>query len=238
MTDTSQVSKWPITTQAVWMVLIGIVVGLLLSITAFYLVRAGGNSNESIVDEQSPFNSPQWTSHNYGPNFNSDLNTLVAYGSSISEMQRLGKFLGTLDKERLLDLVTASSTETIADRQHAVQQMLFEYLVQLSPNDALENIWLFGEPRRNELLKVVFVNWSARDLEPALSEAMRLEPPYRGLALTAILESVDDLSDEEMSKFATLEQDIDRIKVITETRNSRTRINGTITERRTRPHGR
>lgn len=214
MNDTSQVSKWPITTQAVWMVLIGIVVGLLLSFTAFYLVRAGGNSNESIVDEPPPINSPQLTSHNYGPNFNSDLNTLVSYGSSVSEMRRLGKFLGTLDKERLLDLVTASSTETIADRQHAVQQMLFEYLVQLSPIEAIESVWMFGEPRRNELLKIVFINWSARDLEPALSEAMRLEPPYRGLALTAILESVDDLSDEELAKFATLKQDVERVKLL------------------------
>ena len=216
MNDTSQVSKLSTTSHPVWMVLIGMVVGLLLSIPAFYLVRDSWHSNESIVNEQSPNDTSKFTERDFGSNFKSDLNTLVAHGSSITEMQRLGKFFGTLDKQRLLDLITACATETIVERQHVVQQILFEYLVQLSPIDAIESVWLFDEPRRNELLTVVFVNWSASELELSLSEAMRLEPRYRWIALDAILESVDNVSAEELAKFATLKQDVERLKSLRE----------------------
>ena len=102
-------------------------------------------------------------------------------------MRFLSEFLGTLDRQRLLDLISLSATQEFSLRQNSIQTMMLEYMVQLSPADALTSVWMFDEHRRATLLKTVFGNWSKFETHKSIEAAKELQPPYHELAMEAIL---------------------------------------------------
>ena len=179
--------------------------GLILSILTIYFLRGVWNSDNVSVAEHGPNIDSQSTSYSNNSIQESDFNRLVNAGTSITELRFLSEFLGTLDEPRLLDLITFSATQEFSRRLNSIQTMLFEYLVQLSPEDALDSVWLFDEHRRAALLKTVFSNWSKFEMHKSLDAATGLNPPYRELAIEAILAGGSSLSNEDLISLTSKE---------------------------------
>lgn len=88
-----------------------------------------------------------------------------------------------------------------------VQDAILRKLATLNPHEALRYIKDVSTFQTNALLKVVFTEWSISQLDIAVKAATNLSGPRRDVALRAILETRDDLSETELHAIA---QQLDR----------------------------
>lgn len=192
------------TARMVGFAVVGLTLGLILSTLTVFLLRGVWSSdNKSLAENGLDMDA---SSSNYYNNSiqDSELNRLITAGTSITELRRLSEYLDSLDEQHLLNLVTASAIQKFP-RQSSIQTMMFEYLVQSSPEHALECVWLFDEHRRAELLTTVFGHWSKIEIQKSIVAATGLNTPYREVAIDAILDS-GSLSSEDLAALASMER--------------------------------
>ena len=127
--------------------------------------------------------------------------------------------LDSIDSLRLVDLLTEESsnltvedllaqfneltTMQIKDTTDVTQLLLIGELAHVSPSQALEKVWVFPSTRWNDLVTVVFKEWSVGNLEDAMQAVRNLVGPLREVAMQAIL---DEQHDQSLTTFLDLAQ--------------------------------
>lgn len=104
-----------------------------------------------------------------------------------------------LNTRELRELLEISSSQAWTSRLYTVQQILIEYLVLVSPEEALAGIAQMSDNRRHALLRVVFANWSQVNLDEALTAATELSRADRRIAIDTVIETRHDPLSEEWS---------------------------------------
>lgn len=118
------------------------------------------------------------------------------------ELRKLSEWVSTLETQELHDLLKMSSSQPWTSRLYSIQQMLVEYLAEISPGDSLASIEHMSINRRHALLPIIFANWSRVDLEQALTAVTKLSHDDQRVATGSILAARFDLSSEELSSLA------------------------------------
>lgn len=183
----------------------GLTLGLILSTSTVFLLRGVWSSdNESVAEKGLEMDA---VSSNDSENLIQDsaLNRLITAGTSITELRLLSEYLDTLDDRRLRNLVVASATLQFPRRKNSILTIMFEYLTQSSPEDALECVWMYDEHRRAALITTVFGNWSKIEVQQSIEAAMVLNSPYREIAIDAILVS-GSLSQDDLSVLTSVDR--------------------------------
>ncbi len=126
--------------------------------------------------------------------------------------QELRNGLQELDVNELLPLVEQSAAIENSAAIAELQSLLLGELARLDPVEALNTIWSFPSVQWNDLLVVVFGEWSIVDLDQAVRSAMSLNGPARETAVQAILAKQEDLSNPALLR-VTSEEGIDQAVV-------------------------
>ena len=112
------------------------------------------------------------------------------------------QYINELDHEGLIDLL-AQSTEFTADRRTlSLQKFLLGKLARENPQFATDEIWKLPSSRWDELLVLVFSEWSTIDFEQALQAASTFTGWVRETSIRAIVAERDDVSTETMLNVA------------------------------------
>ena len=184
--------------NTVTLVAIGLVVGLILSSSAYYILTKPNQLHPDITQKNSLNSSTVALDGS---------NTLVARKgaewiframSDTTDLHDLSATLQSFSTEDLLNAIQASASQPFVPGLYHVQEIMCEYLVEKSPDQALESVWAFDAHRKSDLLALVFRNWAVQDMEESLQVATGLTPPYREIAISSIVDEID-LTDELLS---------------------------------------
>lgn len=119
------------------------------------------------------------------------------------ELYELSESLSYLSQRELVALIKKSSTQPPSTRIYTIQEILIEFLVQISPENAVSCLTEFAEHRKRALLPVVFTSWSATNIKSALSAAAELPLTDRKFVIKNIIAVHSDLTYEDLSTLAT-----------------------------------
>ena len=174
--------------------LLGLLAGLLIGISTYLL----GDWMLHRTDSETAHKSTN-TSSIKDDQFSMD----EFYSSKLLDVAPLGSFkvFSTLNTRELRELLEISSTQAWTSRLYTIQQILIEYLVLVSPEEALAGIAQMSDNRRQALLRVVFANWSQVNFDEALTVATELSPADQQFAIDALLATSKDISREEWSSY-------------------------------------
>ncbi len=103
-----------------------------------------------------------------------------------SDLLKLSESLIVLSQHELLELLERSSKKARTDRLDTIQEMLVEFVAQVSPKEAITKIANFSEHRRHSLLQVIFSHWSLANFDEALAALTELPRSDRRIAANAI----------------------------------------------------
>lgn len=169
--------------------LIGVAVGVVV-----YLIT-GWTTNSSQFGEGLSFYTTESTD---STNLSKRFDRIFSDELSQSDFVGLTKLLSTLDQHDLMKLIKKSSTQPRNTRLYTVQEMMVEFLVHISPEEAFASLADFDEHRRLVLLRVVFTYWSKTNLEQALSAAKELPQSEQHSVLRTIFAEQNNLNSEQL----------------------------------------
>ena len=169
--------------------LIGVAVGVVV-----YLITVWTTNSSHFGEGLSFYTTESTDSTNLSKRFD----RIFSDELSLSDFVGLTKSLSTLDQHDLMKLIKKSSTQPRNTRLYTVQEMLVEFLVHISPEEAIESLADFDEHRRLVLLRVVFAYWSKTNLEQALSAATELPQSEQHSVLRAIFAEQNNLYGEQL----------------------------------------
>ena len=174
--------------------LLGLLAGLIIGISTYLL----GDWMLHRTDSETAHKSTN-TSSIKDDQFSMD----EFYSSKLLDVAPRGSFkvFNTLNTRELRELLEISSTQAWTTRLYTIQQILIEYLVLVSPEEALAGIAQMSDNRRQALLRVVFANWSLVNLDEALTAATKLSRADRWIAIDTVIETRGDASSEEWSSY-------------------------------------
>lgn len=111
------------------------------------------------------------------------------------------ELFSAFNTRELRELLEMSSSHPWTSELYTIQQILIEYLVQNSPEEALAAIAQMSGNRRQALLRDIFANWSQVDLNQALAAAAELSHTDQQIAIDTVLATSKDLSSEKWLSF-------------------------------------
>ncbi|MXW07858.1 MAG: hypothetical protein F4Z87_07030, partial [Gammaproteobacteria bacterium] len=173
--------------------LAGLLIGVAVGVVA-YLITVWTTNSSHFGEGLSSYTTESTDSTNLTKRFD----RIFSDELSQSDFVGLTKSLSTLDQHDLMKLIKKSSTQPKNTRLYTVQEMLVEFLVHISPEEAIASLADFDEYRRLVLLRVVFAYWSKTDLEQALSAATELPQSEQLSVLRAIFAEQNNLYSEEL----------------------------------------
>ena len=121
------------------------------------------------------------------------LQTILEIQSPVQRRQATQVLLGSLNSEQLVQLISTSSKFEVHPKLLAMQVQLFEVLVGIDPEKALQQVWRMPRRQQQDYIRVVFRQWARVDMLTALSRAQAIEPPNRSLAIQALTSECADL---------------------------------------------
>ena len=123
---------------------------------------------------------------------------------SISEQDSaLHSILSKATEHELNDWWLQSQTIERDSHRRLAQRVILQNLTTINPQDALRKIEKVSQFEVNALLKSVFSQWSVSKLEGAIEAAGSFSDPRRRIALQAIIEARDDLSESMRRSIAS-----------------------------------
>ena len=192
---TGQVSKFKVLSIP----LIGLTIGLAIGMGSYLLLSQVLNNAESRVDSNHA--KSELIRSGTGEDL-ADLEWIFADDLDNSDLLKLSESLNTLSQHELLELIERSSKRPRTDRLDTIQEMLVEYVAQISPKEAITSIAKFSEHRRRSLLQVIFSHWSVANFDEALVALPELPRADRLIAANAIIVVRSDLSSSDLSSEA------------------------------------
>ena len=100
------------------------------------------------------------------------------------------------------DLLRDSLSEDRTEHLHEIQELLFTELAHLDPELSLSLVWETERSKRVEFLTIVMREWACVDPERAMEFVAAMMDPWKTFAFRTILQTRQDLSDEELTKLA------------------------------------
>lgn len=129
---------------------------------------------------------------------------LFEHRSIAEQYQALYTILASATLQELKDWWThAQNIERLSHREIA-QQAILRNLTLKSPKEALQCLEEVSRFQTDALLRSVFSEWAVSNLDGAIEAVTALESSRRNVALQAILESRDDLSENRRREIAVL----------------------------------
>ncbi len=129
----------------------------------------------------------------------------------------LFNILHNSDESKLRELIRQSETVSPTSRRRNTQIAIFRRFAELDPVGALNEIKGFQTHQQKFLVEAVFREWSISDLDRALEATKQLVRENKRAAITAILTTRDDLSQELRHEMAVQMGDEELgLEVITE----------------------
>ncbi|MXZ54820.1 MAG: hypothetical protein F4227_00240 [Gammaproteobacteria bacterium] len=169
--------------------LIGVVSGVVVYSIIVWTIRSS-NSGMGSSSYSTESTDTQRLANSFDTIFSDELSQSDFFG--------LTESLSTLTQHDLKKLIKKSSNLPWNTRLYTLQEMLVEFLVHISPKEALASLVDFDEHRRLVLLRVVFACWSKTNLEQALSAATELPQSEQHSVLRAIFTEQNSLSSEDL----------------------------------------
>lgn len=184
------------------LVMLGLVVGFVLSIFSYFIFTVMGPSQQDTSSKNSLENTPVFLDDSDALLERLAFEKTSSTDFCTSDLRKISEDLQTFSAEELFKALRRSAALPYTKSKHPVQEMLCEYLVEKSPSKALESIWLFEEHRKVALLRIVVRHWVVQDWEESFKQASGLRHPYREIALETILGELD-LTDEMLSSLTS-----------------------------------
>ena len=133
----------------------------------------------------------------------------------VGQFEEIFKHNSVFDQYRALHATLSPATEhelidwwihsrTIERRSHReiAQNVILRYLAAINPQQAIQYLDDVSVFERDSLLMTVFGEWGVSNLDSAIEAAADLIIPQRAIALQALLEIRDDLSDSQRRSIA------------------------------------
>lgn len=110
--------------------------------------------------------------------------------------------ISELSQDHLTELITQSVEISNDRRSQDILELLLGQLARKNPQRAVDEIWKTPTSRWEDLIPVVFGEWSSSDFESALRASSSLKGWEQETATRAILNEQEDLSDESVMNLA------------------------------------
>ena len=131
-----------------------------------------------------------------------DFSTLLNAAQDFETSSALYQSLAAADRADLLELIVQSKRIPSSRNRLTVQGAIFQRLAALDPNEAVRQVENVDLYYRNEVYSRIFAEWSLSNLEAAVASAGTLDRKLQKIALEAILQTRDDLSDSRRQEIA------------------------------------
>lgn len=183
--------------------LIGVVIGVCVSLLAWFafLTVEGWlhSDNETLSSDNSETGhiseSGQEAASSSRSDLGKDLAELTEYKSDFARSVALYALLEQSDREELIDLARRSTSIDHSSRRRTTQVAIGRKIAAVDTQLALEIAMDIPRSTRAGLLFGVYHEWSTTNLDEAVASAQTLDMASAQIALQAILESRNDLSD-------------------------------------------
>lgn len=190
--------------------LIGVVIGVGISLLvwfAFLTVEGWVNSdNETLsYDNSEPGHiseRDQEEASSSRSDLGKDLAELTQYQSDFARSVALYALLEKSDQEKLIDLVKRSASIDHSSRRRTTQVAIGRKIAAVDPQLALAIVMDVPMSTRAGLLSGIYHEWSTTNLDEAIASAQTLDTAPAQIALQAILETRNDLSDSRRREIA------------------------------------
>ncbi len=199
MSDSNPNVKFLKEQQKSLLVTLGLLVGFALGVFLYSLFSGLGSTGLFTSLEDSLDNK-------FGPVSDTDaLLERMAFEKTtntdftVSDLRKISEDLQTFDTAELRKAFQSSGSLPFTSSLHTIQDILCEYLVELSPVAALASIVWFEEYRVENLLPIMARHLAQLDLEESFKLTAGLKQPYRDIVLETMLRELD-LTDDVMIK--------------------------------------
>ncbi|MXW53750.1 MAG: hypothetical protein F4X44_00595 [Gammaproteobacteria bacterium] len=190
--------------------LIGVVFGVgisLLAWIAFLTVEGWVNSDNETLSYDNSETGHISESGQEGASYSrsdlgKDLSELTQYQSDFARSVALYALLEQSDRAELIDLAKRSATIDHSSRRRTTQVAIGRKIAAVSTHLALEVAMEVPKSTRAGLLFGAYHEWSTTNLDEAIASAQTLDTASAQIALQAILETRNDLSDSRQREIA------------------------------------
>lgn len=184
------------------------IAGLTLGVLAVFVIQTLIPQNEHTFQDIAQRGDSQSSSISPDGGSTVDLNEIgqiqdILNQPSVFDQQKvLYSTLSSATAKDLKDLWIQSQKIERKSQRETVQDAVIRKLTMINPQEALRCIEDVSVFQAEELLRSVFSEWSVSELDDAIEGATTLSRPRSKVALQAILETRDDLSDRKRRSIA------------------------------------
>lgn len=202
--------------------LIGLLCAAVLGMIVMFAISWGINltGGSAFQDSDQRFVAQSTSSldeQDSGSQRTTNLNALSSNENSFYRSIALYRMLANAGQNKLLELWQQSKVVERNSYREEIQVAIIRKLSEIAPTVALDRALESSSLQRAPLLFTVFQEWSQSDLDGAITEANKLNRSNRRIAIGAILQYRDDLSDQERQEIANRLEATDELsKVLSE----------------------
>lgn len=130
------------------------------------------------------------------------LSDLSVFSRGFDRSVALHNLLARANERQLVELIRQSKEIEQYSQRHNTRISIFQRFASLDPKAALTHIATMPRFERDGLIATTFSQWALEDLDKATAHAKSLEGFRKQAALRGILQSRDDLADEQLREIA------------------------------------
>ncbi len=189
--------------QSLGLMAAGGVLGAGIAVISVVAILSNTDSSNGL---QSEISQPKGTG---GAAFSSSSESNVGSSESARNVYDIANYQDNFEGNFALQsmLQRANMSETVeylehtdridsSNRRHAAERAIVERLAAMSPKEALKKIEDMSISRHDELIAVVFEEWSQSNLDAAVAHAKSLNEASKQAAVRGMLDARDDLSED------------------------------------------
>lgn len=186
-------------------VLIGsAIVGSAATLTIVFLLSSLNNDGDNNWRAGIPTNAYDDTSRAAGTStLVQTLEDILLLRTNFERQVALYGLLANANETRLLEHLNESKGIESSKLRNLTERVVFQRLVVLNPQRALDEISTLPVNRHEELISTIFEELSLADLDEAKSHALELDPALKQAALRGILKSRHKHADKKLLDIAT-----------------------------------
>ncbi|MYD46387.1 MAG: hypothetical protein F4W92_08555 [Gammaproteobacteria bacterium] len=187
---------------------ITLVVGITLGILAVMVIQKLGSSNDQTSDDDTQLDSHQYLTKSVDSGLLENsvevgkFEEILQHRSVFDQITALRISLSFATEEELKEWWIQSQEIERKSHRESLQDVIARKLATINPQHALQYIKEVTKFQSEDLLRSVFAEWSALQLDAAVEAAGTLSVYERNVALQSILETRDDLSESELHSIA------------------------------------
>ena len=154
------------------------------------------NSSESIAAHQDSVSTQEPSAQNERSMELQNLSDTTSVEEIVYQFDRL-------NNEQIAELSEQTTDLEPQSKRNYIQTILVGELSRRDPKRALEQVWTFPRPQWNELVAIVFSEWSLNSVEESFTASMELDTTLCETAVRSLLNTRTQLSNERWLTLAT-----------------------------------